>query len=121
MRLDQLLPDFQIRQQFVAMPNSTQQLIGPDSSRWALLFGNPSGSDYIIGASSGILTTQGIALPSKQNFVLYWTQHPAMISQAWFGVTMGLGVNIYIVETLYRPQGREPTQEDMTRLSREYQ
>lgn len=83
----------------VSVGTTSIQLVGPNPQRVVLYLYNLGAATVAFGMNSTVTATTGIGLPSNSGMVISWFDDLALVGQGFFGISLGVGNAVHVIET----------------------
>lgn len=100
-----LVPYFDVRSVSYSLGPTVAQIAVQDSARVSLLIGNASSTTVTIGLDTDLTAFRGMPLSvSTGPILLSFALYGASITYPWYAISAGLVVDLYVIETAWRPR-----------------
>jgi hypothetical protein len=105
--LGALSGDFHIEELSISVGTTPTPVLSLDSTRWAVVFGNPSSAAGMYVSTLGtVLANTGFFVPSSQSPIVFlFRDHPTLPWGPWFAAATALGSKLSVISIYYRPKG----------------
>lgn len=84
----------------VTIGTTVSQVVGPNPQRAVLYLYNLGAAQVVLALGNTVTATTGLGIPANTGLVLDWLEDLALVGQGFFGISLGVGNPVHIIETL---------------------